>query len=189
MEDGIIGGADDGDVVGGGLNTLKTMMMATNILAGEVGLLGQTDFPAVPAETLKWTLVAAVSLCGVVAGAVGFVRSLREPKLKVADEPPVRVRAAARLFNHDLAEERHQEHERRLRGLEEWRTALTEKLERDKAEIIGAGAARAEGLHRQMAADRQALDERVEQHRRELSDKLDGLPGRVIAILKATRAI
>jgi len=182
-------GADDDVERGRKVEHLINMMMATKFLAGATGLLGQTDFPAVPAETLKWTLIVAVSLGGVAAGAVGFVRSLREPKVKVADEPPVRVRAAAKLFNHDLAEERHQEHERRLRGLEEWRTALTEKLERDKAEIISAGAERAERLHQQMAADRQALDERVEQHRRELGDKLDGLPGRVIAILKATRAI
>ena len=67
--------------------------------------------------------------------------------------------------------------------------AVVEKLERDKAEIIGAGEARAERIHLHIETDRQALDEKVENHRRELSEKIDGIPGQVIAILKNTRAI
>ncbi len=170
---------------------VETPVVALPVLGVAVfpGLLAQTDLPAVPAEALKGTLIVVISLFGVVAGVVGFVRSLRERKLRVQDEPAVQIRTVPPNFNPELAAERHQEHERRLRGLEEWRSALVEKLERDKAEIIGAGEARAERIHRHIETDRQALDEKVENHRRELSEKIDGIPGQVIAILKNTRAI
>ena len=152
-------------------------------------MLAQTDLPSVPAETLKWTLIILVAVLLIGAVIVAVVRSFRPEKLSFNDEPPIRVEKAARRFNHDLSEQRHVDHERRLRDLEDWQRDLTKQLERDKAEIIEAGEHRASRIHQHIENDRAHTDAKVEANRRELSEKIDGIPGQVIAILKNTNAI
>lgn len=148
-----------------------------------------TDLPAVPAEALKWTLIVIASLFLLACAGIALMRSFRQEKLTLQDEPPIQVAKAAKRFNHDLAEQRHVDHERRLRDLEDWQRDLTKQLERDKAEIIDAGEQRASRLHQHIEADRVAMDAKVEANRRELSEKIDGIPAQVITILKNTNAI
>jgi len=66
----------------------------------------------------------------------------------------------------------------RVTILEDWRNDLTNKLERDKMEVLQAGEERASRIHAHIEADRREMDKR-----------LDSLPDRVIATLKNTGAI
>jgi len=77
--------------------------------------LAQQAIDAIPAATLKWVLAILCVLLGV-AGAVSFlIVAFRRPApLKLADAPPIEVRKAPRIYNHEATEARLAELERRL---------------------------------------------------------------------------
>ena len=136
-------------------------------------MFAQTDLPNVPAEILKWVLIVIVAI-GLIALAVwGAFRKPEKTKVKVDDDPPIEVRKAPKRFNHDLAEQRFADHERRLLTLENWRHGLIEKMETDKREIVDAGEQRASRIH-----------EHIENDRREMDRKIESLFDRIIATLK-----
>ncbi len=67
---------------------------------------------------------------------------------------------------------------RRVEALEEWKDQLTEKLERDKQQILDAGENRAVAIH-----------EHIDRDRKELDAKITNLPESIISMLKNTGAI
>lgn len=75
---------------------------------------------AVPSEILKWVLVIAVTAV-VVWGIV------RKQKVEI-DPQPMEVRKTPKRFNHDLAESRHTDHERRIGDLEHAMIGLETRL-------------------------------------------------------------
>jgi len=114
-------------------------------------ILAQADLTNVPADTLKWVLIILVALLGVGATILGIIYMVRKPEpQKLADEPPINVQKAPRRFNHELAEQRYGDHERRLAALETWRETLISKLDADKEEILKAGEERKDELQKQI---------------------------------------
>jgi hypothetical protein len=58
---------------------------------------------------------------------------------------------------------------RRMSAMESWRDDLTDKLDRDKGELIEAGEERARRIYRH-----------IDEVRKEVSDKVDDMPDRII---------
>jgi hypothetical protein len=86
-----------------------------------------------------------------VAGGVGGLVVMFRGKSKVQVEPqPIETRRAPRRYNHDLTEQRFNDHERRLTNIEEWRQGLDDKLERNKTEILESGERSREKLHQRI---------------------------------------
>lgn len=121
---------------------------------------------------------ALFALLGGIVAAVSIWAMTRKKSTIEIEPQPVQTQRAPKRFNHDLAEQRHQDHDRRIRTLEDWRDSFHTKLEADKLEIIAAGEERSDKIR-----------DHVERVRRELDDKIDGVPDRVIATLKNTGAI
>ncbi len=66
----------------------------------------------------------------------------------------------------------------RIVDLEKWRGQILQKMDEDKTQVIESGEERARRIYIH-----------VDEVRRELSDKMDAMPDRVIATLKNTGAI
>lgn len=113
--------------------------------------LAQANMDQVPATFFKWFFIMTIGLIVVIGIIVGIYIALRKPEpVKIDDQPAVEVRKAAKRYNHDCAEQRHFDHERRLQELEAWRNGLIEKLDADKEEILLAGSDRELRLQKQI---------------------------------------
>jgi hypothetical protein len=141
-------------------------------------MLAQANLDQVPADTLKWVLVILVGLLMVAGIIIGIIVSFRKEKVKIDDNPAPEFRKAQKRFNYDLTEQRYHDHERRILALEKAKGELFGKLESDKQEILDAG---------EMRGDK--ITDHVEAVRRELDEKIDNIPDRVITTLKNTGAI
>ncbi|MCX6896316.1 MAG: hypothetical protein NTZ16_12625 [Verrucomicrobia bacterium] len=142
-------------------------------------MMAQAQLDSAPAEFVKWFFVIVFALILVVAAVFGIVAFFRKPdEVKLKDDPAIEVRKAAKRFNYDLTEQRYNDHERRILALEKAKGELFGKLESDKQEILDAG---------EMRGDK--ITEHVEAVRRELDEKIDNIPDRVITTLKNTGAI
>lgn len=111
-------------------------------------LFAQANLDQVPADTFKWVVIMLIGLAGL-ACLLWATFSTRKQAMTI-DPQPVEVQKTPKRFNHDLAEQRHADHERRLRDLEHWRDGLIEKLEADKNEILRAGEDRKDELQKQI---------------------------------------
>ena len=139
----------------------------------------QAQIDSAPAEFVKWFFVVAFALVVVASAVFGIVAFFRKPDaVKLKDDPAIEVRKAQKRFNYDLTEQRYNDHERRILELEKASGELFGKLESDKQEILAAG---------EMRGDK--ITDHVEAVRRELDEKIDNIPDRVITTLKNTGAI
>lgn len=136
-------------------------------------LLAQIE--SVPAGQLKWTLIVLIALLGVGATIVSIFVAFRKNKVEIEPQP-VEVRKTPKRFNYDLAEERHSEMERRVTSLENWRIALTSKLEEDKVEIICAGDQRMQTINQHIETVRTELNQYVRDTERTLGRIESRLP-------------
>lgn len=138
-------------------------------------LLAQsTDLPAVPADMLKWVLVILVGVFFIAVAIFGLVRMFAKPEpTRLNDDPPIKTEKAARRFNHDLAEARHSDHERRILALEKARDEFIVRLEEYHRELNAENEQRASRIH-----------QHIEAERREMDKKIDGIFDRVIATLR-----
>lgn len=142
-------------------------------------MLAQTGIETLPASFWKNFCIALMALLGVAGALIGILAFFRKPEpTRLNDDPPIEVRKSPKRFNFELAEQRHHDHERRLVDLEQRSSDLLAKLEADKQEILDAGHER--GIE---------LRAEINDVRRELDKKIDGVPDRVIATLKNTGAI
>ena len=82
-------------------------------------LFAQTNLGDVPADTFKWVFIILLSLAVMAIGAYAALRNRKQTT--TIDPQPVEVAKSPKRFNHDLAEQRHADHERRLLDLERWR--------------------------------------------------------------------
>lgn len=118
-------------------------------------------------ESMGAFVYALMALLGGAAAGVSIWAMTRKKSTVEIEPQPIETRRAAKRFNHDLAEQRHADHERRLLDLETWRAGLIEKLEDDKNEILRAGDARKD----------------------ELQTQINELPGKIVADLLNTRKL
>ena len=142
-------------------------------------LLAQAQIDSAPADFVKWFFVILFALIVVVGVIVGIYATFRKNSpQKLNDDPPIEVRKSPKRFNFDLAEQRFGDHERRILFLEARSNELFEKLEEDKQQILNSGEDRGD-----------KITKHVESVRRELDEKIEGIPDRLIATLKNTGAI
>lgn len=111
-------------------------------------LFAQANLDQVPADTFKWVAIMIIGL--IVLGCVVWATFANRKQTTTIEPQPVEVAKSPKRFNHDLAEQRYADHERRLRDLEQWRDGLIDKLEADKNEILRAGEDRKDELQKQI---------------------------------------
>ena len=136
-------------------------------------MIAQTDLPSVPDATLKWTLIVLVAIVLIACAVYAAVRKPGKQRVKIEDDPAIEVRKAPKRFNHDLAESRHQDHERRILELEVWRRDFGPRLEEDRRELILQNEERASRIHAHIEKDRVEMDRKIE-----------GIFDRIIATLR-----
>lgn len=68
---------------------------------------------SVPAETFKWVIIILIGLLGVAYTIVRIIKAFQKKRTRIEPQP-LEVRAVAKRFNYDLAEDRHMEITRRL---------------------------------------------------------------------------
>jgi hypothetical protein len=123
-------------------------------------MLAEETLHDLPDSFWKNFCIALIVLLGVAAVVVLIWSAMRKPApLKLSDDPAIEVRKAPKRFNHDLAETRHTELDRRVTRLENWRDGLIQKLEDDKQEILRAGDDRQKFLEEKQE-ERHALNVR-----------------------------
>lgn len=101
-------------------------------------LLAQAQLDAAPAEYVKWFFVCLFAVILVALAIFAAVMATRKAKpVKIDDNPEIGVRKAAKRYNHDLAEERHaelnrrlDEHDREIKEIQRSRTEALEKINR-----------------------------------------------------------
>lgn len=142
-------------------------------------MLAQESLTGLPDSFWKNFCIALIVLLGIAGVVVGIWAATRKSEpTRLNDEPPIAVQKASKRYNHDAAENRFTNLERRVGDLEAWRDGLIDKLESDKVELLTAGEDRASRLH-----------EHIETDRRELENKINVLPDRLIAMLRNLGAI
>ena len=136
-----------------------------------------TDLPSVPAELLKWvlTILAFIAVLG-----LAFYAALKKPekmKVRVDDEPAIKVEKTARRYNHDASELRFtnieetvSEHGHEIAKIKELLRVDLPSMER---RLESSNEVRAARIH-----------EHIENDRKELDKKIDGQFDRVLATLR-----
>jgi TolA-binding protein len=126
---------------------------------GIVTIFAQADLSSIPDNFWKNFSMAMVVLFLVACAAIGAWAVVRKPGATQIEQPvttqiegEVNVRKTARRFNYELAEQRYQDHERRIAELEEQSQELIAKLEADKNEILQAGEQREIRLQSQITS-------------------------------------
>lgn len=120
------------------------------------------------ATDVNWSLVA--TLVTAVATA-GMWWEARRPRGVVDPSSAREPGASRREVKQNLKQLEH-----RVRALEDWRAQLIKKLDDDKTDLMTAGEERARRIYRH-----------VDEVRSELSGKIEGMPGRIIADLRNAR--
>ncbi len=132
-----------------------------------------TDFPSVPETTFKWVTIMLVGIALIAAALYAAFRKPEKQRVKIDDDPAVEIRKQPKRFNHDLSEHRFNDHERRIQALEKAREEFLPKLEAFRNELNLANEGRASRIHAHIEEDRKAIDEKV-----------DGIFDRIIATLR-----
>lgn len=80
-------------------------------------MLAQEQLSSIDAAWWKNFSIALLVLVGLLVSVLGIVAFFRKPApVRLQDDPAIEVRKAPKRFNHELAEQRHEEHSRRLNG-------------------------------------------------------------------------
>lgn len=82
-------------------------------------ILAQANLDSVPATVLKYVLIILLAFAVAAAFIYGAVKKDGKRNVKIDSDPPAEIRKAAKRFNHDLAEERFNDHRKRIENLEE----------------------------------------------------------------------
>jgi hypothetical protein len=148
-------------------------------------ILAQADLGNVPDHFWKNFSLSLIVLIGVVGVLVGIWSAVRKPAPTRVEQPisaqiegDVNVRKSPKRFNFELTEQRHGDHERRIAALEKNHAEFIEKLDGDKSDLIEAGEERARRIYRHVDAVRS-----------ELSNKIEGMPSRIIADLRNAKGL
>jgi hypothetical protein len=142
-------------------------------------MLAQEQLAGLPDTFWKNFCIGLLVLLGAAVAIVTLWALTRKPEpQRLNDDPPIEIRKSPKRFNYELSEQRHGDHERRILQLEKTSNELLKKLDADKQEILDAGEERGD-----------KIKDHVEAVRRELDEKIDNIPDRVIATLKNTGAI
>jgi len=124
------------------------------------------------ADNVNWSLIAAIVMT---VATVGMWLDARKSRVTQIEQPLsiTGTPMGNAEIQRDLKNMNH-----RLNALEAWRGELIQKLDDDKSEMLQAGESRASRIH-----------EHIETDRRELENKINVIPDRIIAMLRNLGAI
>ena len=137
-------------------------------------ILAQADLTAVPADTLKWTLIVII---GLVLVGLQVWTAVRSSKTQITPDP-LRVEKLDKFATRDFCEQRHAEVSRRLDGHDKDVRTIYDEIKRNRADNESQANTRSVAVHA-----------KIDDVRRELSEKIDDMPAQIIATLRNTGAI
>lgn len=120
-----------------------------------------------PAQIKEW-LECLFWFAGFIAALLYVIKQVRGDK----PHPP----------NERLGQSQEQLEER-VKAIEDWRDELTTKLDRDKQEILLSGSQRGQRIYAKIDHEIGKLSDRMDDMRKELTEKCEAIPNVVIATL------
>lgn len=112
-------------------------------------IFAQTGIETIPPGILKWMIVFLIGLIVVAGILVGIIANLRRKAVHISPQPLSFTKTPKR-YNHDLTEQRFQDHDRRIVNLETQHSGLITKLDKDKNDIMEAAQEGRAKLHKRI---------------------------------------
>jgi gas vesicle protein len=135
----------------------------------------------VPAATIKDVLLIVIGVGGFIFAAAAFFERRKSQKREITPQPL--------LVAHDEPCARKSELEQHIRATRDSFDQIRDELKTDRHDNQEHASKRSKTLFDKVEAVRTELDTKIEESRRELTEKIDDVPDRVIATLKNTGAI